>query len=472
MTAGGSEWFPPEGNHRHRRKTNHMPIDSLRSQKLLLSVLGLLALAAFLGLPAPAGDHPAERGSIPEAPRSVILLVGDGMGPQELGFFFDVVDARGGEPPALALMIEFGSRSIVRTASADSVVTDSAASATAFATGVDTANFRVGVDPEGKELRTCLEDARDTGRMTALVTTTRITHATPACFAAHVPSRDDENTIARQLLGARVDVLLGGGAIHFLGGLGGQELPDEIAAGGYRLVRTAEELSAAPRDGRLLGLFAGDNFPYRIDRNGGEGEPTTVPTLATMTRAALDRLDHDRGFFLMVEGGKIDHAGHMNDAAALLGEMFEFDEAVSVAREFAHSHPEVALIVTADHETGGLCLTYRGSEHPTRESLIALTEVEHSAIVGAPAEVTEERARRVLGDARLGFVPAETWPINVPALERSVQSFVSFASQGHSATPVLLLHEGAGERFGGLIRHRDLGQALRRWMSAPVPEND
>jgi alkaline phosphatase len=353
--------------------------------------------------------------------------------------------------------------SVVRTGSADSAVTDSAASATAIASGVSTTNRSIGLDPRGAVVRTCLEDARDAGRTTALVTTTRITHATPACFAAHVQSRDDENTIARHLLETPVDILLGGGAARFLGGPGGQSLPELVA--GYRLVRTADELAAAPRDGRLLGLFAASDLPYRIDRDGGDGEATGVPTLAAMTRAALDRVDTARGFFLMVEGGRIDHAEHSNDAAALLGEMRELDEAIAVALDFARAHPEVALILTADHETGGVCVTTRGEDGPTAEDFAALWGAERSSGVGEAPAIDEAAARARFGDARLGFVTRAAWERNAAGLEASAARFVSFGTGGHSATPVLLFHAGAGERFGALVTHADVGRRLRAWMS-------
>jgi len=111
-----------------------------------------------------------------------------------------------------------------------------------------------------------------------------------------------------------------------------------------------------------------------------DAETTTVPDLEVMTRTALERLDASRGFLLVVEGGRIDHAGHMNDAAALLGEMVEFDRAVAVAREYARPRPEVAVIVTSDHETGGLCLTYRPGVLPTAADLRALEKRFHAAM--------------------------------------------------------------------------------------------
>lgn len=453
----------------------------MRSALLVLLLLaGGLALASVRdggaregqgSAPGAEGAQPGAPAAIP-APRSVILVIGDGMGPQAIGLLLDAAEAAGGAPTALGSLIAEADRSLVRTRSADSPVTDSAASATAIATGVDTKNGRVGVDPEGKPVRTCLEDARDSGRATALVTTTRITHATPACFAAHVPERADENEIAGQLLAARVDILLGGGARHFLGGPGGQSLPAEIAAGGYHLARSAEELAAAPRDGRILGLFAASDLPYRIDRDGGAGEPTGIPGLAAMTRAALERLDPARGFFLMVEGGRIDHAGHGNDAAALLGEMFELDETLATLREYAARHPDVALIITADHETGGVCLTYRGSTLPGPEDLERLASAEGSVPAPEGTPMTEGEASAVFGSARLGFVPKGSWSQNAAALKRSAASFVSFGSQGHSATPVLLLHAGAGQRLAGLCTHADLGRRLREWLSVPAPARE
>lgn len=405
---------------------------------------------------------------VPDVPRSVILLVGDGMGPQEIGLFLDVQDARGAPESALARLIREGERSVLRTGSADSAVTDSAASATAFATGVDTDNGRVGTDPSGAVLRTCLEDARDSGRMTALITSTRVTHATPASFAAHVDSRGDENTIARQLLASEVDILLGGGGRHFLGGVGGQTLAAEIEAAGYTLVRDAEQLAAAPAEGKLLGLFAGSDLPFRLDRDGDEGEEAAtaaVPRLPVLARAALDRLDDARGYFLMIEGGRIDHAGHMNDAAALYGEMLEFDETLAVVLEHTADRPEVAVLVLADHETGGLSLTYRPGSAPSSEDLRALAAERASVVASARREVSAEEAERVFGTALRQFYPGDSWSVAAPALERSAARFVAFATQGHTATPVWLLHTGAGERFDGLLRHTDVGLRLREWMS-------
>jgi len=414
---------------------------------------------------APEAGSPAGEAA---PPRSVILLIADGMGPQQLGLHLDVADALGRET-AVERAYRVGRTSTVRTGSANSPVTDSAASATAMATGRDTDNGRVAVDPTGAPLTTCLEDAVRTGRRAGIVTTTRLTHATPASFCAHVPDRDLENEIAGQMLEQGIDILLGGGAVHFLGGLGGQDLGGRIRAAGYTLVRSRAELDAAPRKGPLLGLFHGDNLPYLVDRDGGEGEPLHVPGLPEMTRAALERLEGADGSLLIIEAGRIDHAGHANDAGALLGEMREFDATLDLLLDHIELHPEVALIVTADHETGGLCLTYRPGRLPTAEDLRALDGVMRSVPARPTGAVDLAEATAIYGQARLPFVAESAWGWNAPGLLRSSERFVSFGSQGHSATPITLFHIGAGAPLPSLMTHADLGARLREWMSIPLP---
>ncbi len=432
--------------------------------------LSALLVIVSLPLKSERGSTPIRSfGPVGSIPKSVILLVGDGLGPQEIGLYLDVQDALGEGETALGKAIASGRLSVLRTGSANSTVTDSAAAATEMATGVSTSNGRIGLDREGNSVRSCLEDARDSGRMTALVTTTRLTHATPASFVAHVASRDDELTIARQMISSGVDVLLGGGSKYFLGGLGGQSLGAEISAEGYQLVRTASELRAAPTEGRLLGLFAASDLPYRVDRDGDLGEPQQVPGLPQLTESALDRLDPQRGFFLMIEGGRIDHAGHQNDVGAMYGELQEFDATIELLLDYVDQHSDVALIITADHETGGLSLTYRaGGVTPTVTDLQGIAAAKFSMASKKPAEPPVIDGEAIFGSARVEFVPATTWSVNAPALQRSAGHLVSFATQGHTATPILVLHHGAGEDLPGLTRHTEIGQRLRSWLSSPL----
>ncbi|CAK0793310.1 unnamed protein product [Prorocentrum cordatum] len=263
----------------------------------------------------------------------------------------------------------------VGTMSRDSLVTDSAAAATALATGHRTDNLRIGElgGNSSRAVGTIMEGAEAAGLLTGLVTTTRLTHATPASFSAHTPSRSDEDLIARQQLQQGCEVLLGGGLEKFQasGRQDGRDLLQEAESLGYRIALNLSSLRAgaeaeaeAARSGRpprLLGLFAESHLPYELDY---DSVGPAVPSLRDMTAAALRVLSAGgpaaasggRGLFLLVEGGRIDHAGHANDAPAVAREVLAFDDAVGEALGYVSGREGALLAVTADHETGGLSL--------------------------------------------------------------------------------------------------------------------
>jgi alkaline phosphatase len=301
-------------------------------------------------------------------------------------------------------------------------VTDSAAAATALACGEPTANGFIGVDPKGRPLTTCLEDARDAGLRTGLVTTTRITHATPACFASHVPNRTFEVEIARQMFASNgPDVLLGGGAavLDQVPQGASQTLSRQASAAGYTVTTDWNAAQASrPKSGRLLGLFAPSHLPFLVDRDApGEGRS---PTLTEMTAKALELLAaSDKGFFLMVEGGRIDHGGHANDVASVLGEMREFDETVALVRAFLAEHRDTLLVVTADHETGGLCLTY-GARATTAALIASIGEAKGSAGSQSDDPRVHVETPESFGVGREGFYnDRRSWDASASALARS-----------------------------------------------------
>ncbi len=304
----------------------------------LLLALVLSACAAARG-GAPAGSQPAAA----PAAKCVILFIGDGM-----GFAHVRAAATYRSGPSGTLSFEaFPFRGTVATANADGGVPDSAAAATAMATGVKVRNAVVSVASpgDGSPLRTALEIFGAAGRGTGLVTTSDITDATPAAFAAHRPSRTDRAGIAHDYLAAsRPNVLFGGG--KYLA-------PADAARAGYAVVRDRAQMIApetASRD-RVAGLFGADNLPYASD---GTGD---LPQLAEMTEVALRILGHNpAGFFLMVEGGRIDHASHDNDTGRAIGETIALSDAVAVAVRWARARDDTLIVVTADHETGGLRL--------------------------------------------------------------------------------------------------------------------
>ncbi|MHA1640651.1 MAG: alkaline phosphatase [Candidatus Heimdallarchaeota archaeon] len=276
--------------------------------------------------------------------RSIILMIGDGMGfgHVELGRYLKV-------GPSGNLSMEATEQWFsVYTKNVRKMITDSTAAATAIATGVKTTNGKVAEEPDGTPLETILEIAKRQGKATGVVTTTSIQHATPACFMAHVDSRHDYYEITRQIVeNASVDVLLGGGLTYFT-----SDDLQAMALSGYTLLTNRSSLKAANAS-KLLGLFADSHLPYEESRN-----LTLVPSLAAMTAKALKTLDRTpEGFFLMVEGGRIDHASHDNDLLATALEMVAFEHAVEVAQAYIKDHPQTILLVTADHETGGIEIT-------------------------------------------------------------------------------------------------------------------
>ncbi len=297
----------------------------------------------------------------------IILFIGDGMGEAHRTA---ARWASVGQDGALAMdALPFSGWA--STAAADGSITDSAAAATAMATGVKTDNGVIGQDPEGTPLLTILERAQSKGMAVGLVTTTQMTHATPAAFAAHVDDRAMMVEIADQMLAARVNVLLGGGEDEFLPGSvagcypepgersDGRDLVVEAIASGYTYICDAGALSAVDpvSTTHMLGLFADEGMVRPFS-----------PTLVEMTQVALEILSQDpEGFFLMVEGGQIDWASHQNNAQNVISDTLGLDQAVLAAM----AHPAVAsgtlVIVTADHETGGMSVDLTSSGLPSED---------------------------------------------------------------------------------------------------------
>jgi len=305
--------------------------------------------------------HPAQAVT-PPRPRNVILMIGDGMGPQQVDLARRF--APGGE---LAMDRLDSAPGQMTTNDVFGGVTDSAASATAMATGRKTINGAMSVDATGRPLETVWDRAETHGKATGIVSSVFLIDATPGVWAAHTADRYNYSDIAtQQALGLGtwegrldgVEVLLGAGAAYYkpqgANGTGGLDLIDALIDRGYEYVRKAADLNraTAPAD-RLLGFFGGTAMTYVLDRPLKKG--LTEPTLAEMTAKAIEIVSRDPdGFFLVVEGGAIDWTAHKGDVAGTLHEVIAFDEAIAVAGRFAADNGETLLIVTADHETGGL----------------------------------------------------------------------------------------------------------------------
>jgi alkaline phosphatase len=220
---------------------------------------------------------------------------------------------------------------------------DSAAVATAIASGYKILNSYLGLLPNGSSISSILEFASILNKSTGIVTTTEITHATPAAFYAHTDSRYDVSPIKESLLSSNVDIALGGGKQYF----DSSEL-NSFSSLYYDVVFNQSSLAQSSSN-KVFGLFASSHIPYVQDRT------VNIPSLTFMTDFALNKLSsYQNGFFLMVEGGRIDHPGHANDKVNDVLETIEFDQVIGLVRDFVSSHPNTLLLVTADHETGGL----------------------------------------------------------------------------------------------------------------------
>ena len=271
--------------------------------------------------------------------KNIILLIGDGMGPNQVAL---ARFATGGPDHRLSFE-NFPITGIVYNHSSDSLYTDSAASATTWATGVKTKNRYLAIDAEKKFLPTIPELLSTKGYKSGLVATSSITHATPAAFYAHIDSRYKEKEIAKMLIDSDVDIALGGG----------QEFFDVTASEDSPFMIYDKNLldsTLLNSKEQVIGLFAEDGFDRRLG----------TPTQLEMTQVALNFLENKSqscaGFFLMSEGSQIDWAGHDNNAQYMLVEFADFDATVQAATDFAIENQDTLILVTADHATGGLVL--------------------------------------------------------------------------------------------------------------------
>ncbi|MFV0520891.1 MAG: alkaline phosphatase [Mangrovibacterium sp.] len=274
-------------------------------------------------------------------PKNIILMIGDGMGTSQI---FAGVTANGGS----LFLDNFNHLGFSKTQSASSYITDSAAGGTALSSGYKTYNGAIGVDVDTIAHPSVRAIAEDEGMATGLVSTSAITHATPASFIAHQPSRTMYEEIAGDLLKTDIDVFIGGGYKHFADRKDRKDLITELKNKGYKVLKDIDEITKV-KEGKLAGLTALTHNPEASKRNG---------MLPKATETAINILSKDDdGFFLMVEGSQIDWGGHQNNTTLLVEEMLDFDEAIGKALEFAAKNGETLIVITADHETGGFALT-------------------------------------------------------------------------------------------------------------------
>ncbi len=402
-----------------------------------------LSIAALLLLSATAGGQ-----------KRIILLIGDGV-----GVSYWTLARFAADDLAVSRFKVLG---LVDTRASNTLITDSAAGATAFASGIRTLNGAVGVGPDSQPAETVLEAAKKKGWATGLVATSSIADATPAAFASHVPSRSQLHDIARQMTDLGVDVVLGGGAQLF----NAATRPDGADLMGqwgrtHTVVTDAASLDAA-RDTstrRLVGLFTPGHMPHAAERS---------PTLPVMTRKAIEVLSRDPdGFFLMVEGSQPDWRGHDNmPLGAVLAEMLDFDAAIGAALEYQQRQPDVLILVVADHETGGLALETARDSAVLQTAANALTEAVRSL-----ARALGLLSRQAADSADSAAIRMEITSARLSAQAKGARTerlVADYTTIGHTAQMVPLFASGPGaEAFAGMIDNHRVGQLLLEIVRRP-----
>lgn len=333
-----------------------------RSLKLTICCLGLAIGSLCIGLLLKSDGNAACQ----KKPKYVFYFIGDGMSFNHiLGTeqFFAVKEGKS-EIERLCFS-KFATRNFVTNYSTSNPVTDSAAAGTALATGVKTANACIGVDDQDRELRSILDVASEEGYMIGLVTNVGINHATPSCFYGHTSDRFGFPKLVNDYIASDVAFIAGSTIMDMKSGpedpkyekVTTAQLAERIRNAGIFLTLDIEE--AAKTSGKRVALVANDkenkHVPYVLDRREGDD----YHTLINHSKAAIDYLSREAkdGFFLMIEGGKLDYAAHEQDAVATFYEVREFAQSVQLALDFAKQHPdETLIVVTADHETGGMSL--------------------------------------------------------------------------------------------------------------------
>ena len=434
------------------------------------------------------------------APKYVFVFIGDGMStPQRLmAEDFSKRTGRG----ELA-MNHLARRTETATKSANKVVTDSAAAATAIACGEKTDNGMLGMRPDGTRLESVAAVAKKAGRKVGIVTTVTIVHATPAGFYAHNRSRGDSRAIAMDLVKSGFDYFAGGGIGGWTQPKGGYfdtngnfvKLEDGSEAvpgidpyslwqtNGYTFVKDDLAAFKALKPGRPVWCVFGESgMDYALDRDGSQ------PTLAEIVEKGIELLDGPDGFFLMCEGGKVDYAGHANDAGGSVAEQLSLDDAVKVATRFAKAHPgETLIVTTGDHETGGLIRGITGAGAAFDPALLKHQRCTASKFSSILKNAQEKNAAFSFDDAmalvRENFGLGGPVPLTDADRDELKKSFeqkkpaefagaakrilsahagLAWKSGGHTALPTMTTAEGPGsEILEGMTDNTEIGARLK-----------
>ena len=468
------------------------------SNKCVAAIVAAL-ISFLIIIPAFAKSQDSEK------PKSVILFIGDGMAANHVKA--TEIYAREILNKDLAIS-SIKTSGVTTTHSASSKITDSAAAATAIYSGFKVKNGQLNVLPDGSETQGIGMAAKKAGLSVGLVSSARITDATPAALYATSSSRGSHEEIAVQLMDFMPDVALGFGKRHFVpsdGKNGARKDEVDVIAQmkekGYTYVENLNELNSVdpPNIQRLFGMFSYGDMPYAIDRKKNQNSATRLPTLAELTKAALSMVEKNpKGFLLMIEGGRIDHANHANDIRTMIDETLEFDDAISVGLKFQETHPDVLIVVTGDHETGGLKNSGDGEfsidpakisnlkkslshvedelrKHPeNQESILKnagfdLSEEEMEILRAAQRRAQEEKASGKSADPKASKYDI-SGSLKALSLITSQHAKVVWTSNNHTETPVITRATGPGAYlFQGSYDNTDIAVKIAELLNLSIP---
>ncbi len=430
----------------------------------------VFGMGLWLAAPAFAADEAVNAAGpvkAPSRPKNIVIMVGDGMGTAYTSayrYYKDNPDTEEVEQTVFdRLLVGMASTYPARVSG---YVTDSAAAATALATGVKSYNGAISVDTQKQPLPTILEKAKTLGLSTGVAVTSQINHATPAAFLSHNESRKNYDALALSYLDTNADVFLGGGQKYFP-----PELLAQFTAKGYQHITRFEDLASITQP-KVLGLFAQVQLPWVLDEK-------EAKKLSTLTQKALDLLSqNEQGFVLLVEGSLIDWAGHNNDIAAAMAEMDEFSNTIEVVEQFVRQHPDTLMVITADHNTGGLSIGADGNYNWKPE---ILRNISASPDTLAQTAIDKDEWRADLSSS-LGFELSDdevakltaAKPEGVDAMSIAIRHLIDkrtdtgWTTEGHTGMDVQVFAAGpAAELFNGHQDNTDIANKIFSLLPKP-----
>jgi alkaline phosphatase len=415
--------------------------------------------------------------------KNIILLVSDGM---SIGTF-NIADLflqrkEGRNSHWLNLYKDNKvTRALMDTASASSLITDSAAASSSWGGGMRVNNGALNVGPNGEKYKPIWQKMKAAGKSVGCVTTVPITHATPAGFCVNSASRSGQDEIAENYLQLKFDVMMGGGLERFDKALRAdkKDLFQSFQSTGFEVVKNRLDMLNIKSNKPLLGVFYNDGFPYSIDRENNPELKAAIPTLAEMTAVAINQMKgNQNGFALQVEAGKVDWAAHGNDIAAIIHEQIAFDEAVKVAMDFAENNKDTLVIITTDHGNANPGLIYGENANKMFDTLQnykhsndwILNGIRKTDTAKQVIERVEEACKYVISEAEasellkayeslneVGVYNPRKLPFRKLAELQGKQNSIGWISMDHSGDYVELAMYGPGkELLPAFIKNTDL----------------